>query len=192
MLTARAEYRLQLRADNAETRLGPIGLQQGVIGAERQARLDRRREQRKALDQGLAEVKTATQLASVGANVKLDGSKRTLFEWARFPEISDELLLMLCPTLNQVDKDLRAEILEDARYAPYLERQAAEIDALRRDERVHLPLDMDFRTIGGLSAEMIERLEVARPDSLAAASRIRGITPAALAAILVHSRRVAA
>lgn len=192
MLTARAEYRLQLRADNAETRLGPIGLQQGVIGAERQARLDRRREQRKALEQGLAEVKTATELASVGANVKLDGSKRTLFEWARFPEISDELLLMLCPTLNQVDADLRAEILEDARYAPYLERQAAEIDALRRDERVRLPLDMDFRMIGGLSAEMVERLEVAQPDSLAAASRIRGITPAALAAILVHSRRVAA
>src|SRR5690606_7283321 len=117
---------------------------------------------------------------------------RSLFEWARFPEVDRGLLLTLAPSLTKAPDDLRDEILEDAHYAPYLERQEAEIAELRRNERVFIPADFDFTSIGGLSTEMIERLETARPDTLAAAGRIRGITPAALAAILVHVRRVAA
>jgi len=102
------------------------------------------------------------------------------------------LILSLAPRLAAAPADLRAEILEDAHYAPYLQRQDAEIAELRRNERVLIPGDFDFRAIGGLSTEMIERLDAARPDTLAAAARIRGITPAALAAILVHVRREAA
>ena len=106
--------------------------------------------------------------------------------------MNEALLLELVPGLRDAPDDLRAEILEDAHYAPYLERQDAEIADMRRNERVMLPADFDFARIGGLSTEMIERLDAARPDTLAAAGRIRGITPAALAAILVHVRRVAA
>ena len=192
MLTARAEYRLRLRADNAGSRLEEVGRVHGILGEERLAHYDRRALQRASVDEELGQQLSATQLARSGANVRQDGSRRTLFEWARFPEVQRELLFGLAPSLTSVDESLREEILEDAHYAPYLERQAAEIAALRRDERVSIPADFNFRAIGGLSSEMIERLDKARPDTLAAAGRIRGITPAALAALLVHVRRQAA
>jgi len=192
MLTARAEYRLRLRADNAETRLGAIGLAHELIGSVREARLGSRAAQRLAIETELARMMTATEMARAGASVRQDGARRSLFEWARFPEVNEALLLELVPGLRNAPDDLRAEILEDAHYAPYLERQDAEIADMRRNERVMIPADFDFARIGGLSTEMIERLDAARPDTLAAAGRIRGITPAALAAILVHVRRVAA
>jgi tRNA uridine 5-carboxymethylaminomethyl modification enzyme len=192
MLTARAEYRLRLRADNAETRLGPIGLLHGVIGTDRAARLAHRRGQRERIETELAREMTASEMARVGAAVRQDGARRALFEWARFPEVDRALLCTLAPSLGNAPADLRDEILEDAHYAPYLQRQDTEIAELRRNERVVIAGDFDFHAIGGLSTEMIERLDAARPDTLAAASRIRGITPAALAAILVHTRRVAA
>lgn len=192
MLTARAEYRLRLRADNAETRLGPIGLAHGVIGADRAARLAERQAQRAAIEADLVHPRTANEMARAGATVRQDGARRSLFDWARFPEVDRTLLCALAPTLRDAPPDLRDEILEDAHYAPYLQRQDSEIAELRRNERVIIPADFDFRTIGGLSTEMIERLDAARPDTLAAAGRIRGITPTALAAILVHVRRVAA
>ncbi|ETI63158.1 tRNA uridine 5-carboxymethylaminomethyl modification protein [Sphingobium sp. C100] len=192
MLTARAEYRLRLRADNAETRLGPVGLARGIIGAVRAARLTERAMQRELIEADMARPMSASELARAGASVRQDGARRSLFDWARFPEMDKALLLDLAPALRDAPADLRAEILEDAHYAPYLQRQDAEIAELRRNERVLIPADFDFRAIGGLSTEMIERLDAARPDTLAAAARIRGITPAALAAILVHVRREAA
>lgn len=192
MLTARAEYRLRLRADNAETRLGPVGLAHGVIGPERAARLTERAALRSEIEADLARPLSASEMARAGAAVRQDGARRSLFDWARFPEVDKALLLDLAPSLRDAPADLRQEILEDAHYAPYLQRQDAEIAELRRNERVLIPADFDFRAIGGLSSEMIERLEAARPDTLAAAGRIRGITPAALAAILVHARREAA
>jgi tRNA uridine 5-carboxymethylaminomethyl modification enzyme len=192
MLTARAEYRLRLRADNAETRLGPVGLAHGIIGAVRAARLAQRAMQRELIEADMARPMSASELARAGASVRQDGARRSLFDWARFPEVDKALLLDLAPALRDAPADLRAEILEDGHYAPYLQRQDAEIAELRRNERVLIPADFDFRAIGGLSTEMIERLDAARPDTLAAAARIRGITPAALAAILVHVRREAA
>ncbi|SER50888.1 tRNA uridine-5-carboxymethylaminomethyl(34) synthesis enzyme MnmG [Sphingobium sp. YR768] len=192
MLTARAEYRLRLRADNAETRLGPIGLAHGIIGETRATRLAERAILRETIEAELARPMTASEMAKAGASVRQDGARRSLFDWARFPEVDKALLLDLAPCLRGAPADLRAEILEDAHYAPYLQRQDSEIAELRRNERVHIPADFDYRAIGGLSTEMIERLDAARPDTLAAAGRIRGITPAALAAILVHVRREAA
>ncbi|EAT08947.1 tRNA uridine-5-carboxymethylaminomethyl(34) synthesis enzyme MnmG [Sphingobium sp. 10 DY56-G10] len=192
MLTARAEYRLRLRADNAETRLGSLGLAHGLIGPDRARRLQLRSDWRSRVETALARSMTASEMAKAGAVVRQDGARRTLAEWARFPEVPRRLLMTLAPSLQDAPDDVRNELLEDAHYAPYLLRQEAEVAALRRDERVIIAADFDFRSVGGLSSEMIERLEAARPDTLAAAGRIRGITPAALAAILVHARRMAA
>ncbi|WP_370169541.1 tRNA uridine-5-carboxymethylaminomethyl(34) synthesis enzyme MnmG [Sphingobium abikonense] len=192
MLTARAEYRLRLRADNAETRLGPVGLEHWIVGPHRARRLAQQKAWRGEIEAALSRSMTATEIARAGASVRQDGARRTLWEWARFPEVSRSLLTSFAPVLDKAPQDVTDELLEDAHYAPYLERQEAEVAALRRDERVHIASDFDFRGVGGLSNEMIERLEAARPDTLAAAGRIRGITPAALAAILVHARRAAA
>jgi tRNA uridine 5-carboxymethylaminomethyl modification enzyme len=135
---------------------------------------------------------TASELKRQGIDIRQDGSRRSLFEWARFPEVGEDALLNLAPELAEVDPGLRAEIWEDAHYAPYLERQASELAELRRNEAIRVPADLDYGSIGGLSNEMQEKLNAARPETLAAASRVAGITPAALAAILVHLRRKAA
>ena len=189
MLTARAEYRLSLRSDNAETRLGDVALAAGCLGV---ARIDHQRHrmgERQAGRAALDHMITASALADRGAMVGQDGARRTAFAWLRFDGVSLE---QVAPELTEIDDDVLAELLEDARYAPYLERQAEEIARLRREENIMLAVGIDFAAIPGLSNEMVDRLGTARPSSLAAASRIRGVTPAALSAILLHTRRRAA
>lgn len=192
MLTARAEYRLQLRADNAVTRLTGVGEAHGLIGTARQHWFAKRSKDRVEILSALQRPVTASAMLAAGASVRQDGVRRTLFEWARFPEVPTSVLDRLLPDLSQFDPLLRGEVMEDAHYAPYLERQTAEVRDLRANESIMIPSHLDFGAIGGLSREMQERLEAARPETLAAAGRIRGITPAALAAILVHVRRRAA
>ncbi|MBB4640795.1 tRNA uridine-5-carboxymethylaminomethyl(34) synthesis enzyme MnmG [Rhizorhapis suberifaciens] len=192
MLTARAEYRLRLRADNASTRLTGLGLGHNVIGAERAAWFRNRCAARSKAETRLAEQVTASEMAKRGCAVRQDGTRRSLFEWARFPEVGPAQLFAMAPSLQDMPPDLREELFEDAHYAPYLERQESEIRELRANEGVTIPASLDYRAVAGLSAEMVERLEAARPETLAAAGRMRGVTPAALAAILVHARRKAA
>ncbi|OYY79601.1 MAG: tRNA uridine-5-carboxymethylaminomethyl(34) synthesis enzyme MnmG [Sphingomonas sp. 28-62-20] len=188
MLTARAEYRLRLRADNAETRLGALADAAGCLSEARLARYRVRREESARVDEALERVLPAGALAAAG--VVQDGVRRTARDWLRFPGVA---VSAVAPELiDDVDAALLAEIAEDARYAPYLERQTIEIAQLRRDEALPLPTEIDYARIPGLSTEMIERLTRAGPTTLAAAGRIRGITPAALSAILLHSRRRAA
>ena len=185
MLTARAEFRLQLRADNAETRLGAIAEEAGVLGVARRARLEARAATRALLDRHYAEPITASALRARGADVALDGGRRPARDWLRFPAVT---LAHLGPQPD-VDPDLLAEFVEDARYAPYLERQAADVAQLRANDAIVLPEALDYAAIPGLSNEMVERLGAARPATLGAAARVRGITPAALSAILLHARR---
>ena len=187
MLTARAEFRLRLRADNAETRLSATAEVAGLLGAERLAHVEARRQERGEIDQAFDAQITASALASCGANVTQDGQRLSAREWLRFPGVN---VSHVAPALHP--GDVLAEAIEDARYSPYVDRQETEIAELRRSERVILPHGMDFASIPGLSLEMIERLSAARPATLAAAGRIRGITPAAMTAILLHANRKAA
>jgi tRNA uridine 5-carboxymethylaminomethyl modification enzyme len=192
MLTARAEFRLRLRADNAEARLTPLALSAGCVGAERRAHFAARQAARAGIEAALSATYAGGQLQQAGAAVRDDGVRRTLSEWLRFPEFGREPLLRLAPQLATAPRTLLEEAVEDHRYAPYVERQQAEVTRLRGDEAVRLPRDLDYEEIAGLSNEMVERLSRARPDTLGGARRIRGVTPAALAAILVHVRRRAA
>ncbi|MGW8134529.1 tRNA uridine-5-carboxymethylaminomethyl(34) synthesis enzyme MnmG [Sphingomonas zeae] len=190
MLTARAEYRLSLRADNAETRLGGIAEAAGCLSPERLAHRRRRQEQQATLRERLGVVWTASDLARAGATIAQDGARRTAYEWLRFDGVT---LAHVAPDAGQdCDAAMLAETLEDARYAPYVERQAEEVARLRADEQIVLSSKLDYAAIPGLSQEMIDRLSMARPATLAAASRIRGITPAALSAVLLYARKVAA
>ncbi len=190
MLTARAEYRLSLRADNAESRLGGIAEAAGCLSPERLAHRQRRLEQRTVLRDRLATVPTASDLARSGAAIAQDGARRTAYEWLRFDGVT--LAHVVPDAADGLDPAVVAETLEDARYAPYVERQAEEVARLRADEQILLPISLDYAAIPGLSQEMIDRLSLARPATLAAASRIRGITPAALSAVLLHARKMAA
>ena len=192
MLTARAEFRLRLRSDNAEARLTPRALEAGCVGPERRAHFEADRAQRSAMEAQLRAHYGAAELRGEGIAVGDDGRRRSLAEWLRFPEVDAGGLLRLVPSLAGYRDRLLEEVVEDHRYAPYVERQQAEVARLRSDENVRIPADLDYAAIAGLSLEMIERLDAARPSTLGAARRIRGITPAALAAILVHSRRKAA
>jgi tRNA uridine 5-carboxymethylaminomethyl modification enzyme len=187
MLTARAEFRLRLRADNAETRLGPIADNLNLLGAERRARLEARLEGRSRLDAIFAVERTAHELATRGAPVAQDGARRPAREWLRFPGVTLEQVI---DTVPDADPTLLAEFVEDARYAPYLERQDAEVAQLRANDAVRLRPEMDYAAIPGLSNEMVEKLTSATPETLGGAARIRGITPAALSAILLHARKV--
>jgi len=187
MLTARAEHRLRLRADNAETRLTAMALEAGAVGQERATR-HRAREQHRARAQALF----ARPVDAVAAIVPGDAHPSLAAAVRRVPNISFDQLLALCPELGALDPDVVLEALTDAQYAPYLERQDREIARIRRDEAIALGDAIDYRRVPGLSNEMVERLAAAHPASLAAAARVPGVTPAALAAILVHSRQRAA
>jgi tRNA uridine 5-carboxymethylaminomethyl modification enzyme len=189
MLTARAEYRLALRADNAETRLSPLAETLGCLSDARRAHIDRHRKERHRIETELAALLTADQVVTRGGRVARDGARRTIVEWMRFPDVTADRLI---DDLERFDPRVLAEVVEDARYAPYLQRQAQDVADRSRAAATALPSDLGYDGIAGLSNEMVERLSAARPATLEAAARVRGISPAALSAILLHVKRRAA
>ncbi len=188
MLTARAEYRLYLRADNAETRLGQLAADLGCLSDHRRLHLEERQARLAEIECLLAVKHSAAEVRTRGAQVSDDNSHRTGAAWLA----AGANLFHVEPKLAEFEATLVAEAAEDARYAPYRARQSAEVIEMRAADVRGLPSDLDYATIPGLSLEMIERLEIARPPSLGAASRLRGVTPAALTALLLHLERRAA
>ena len=192
MLTARAEYRLRLRANNAGTRLTPLGLEVGCIGTERAGWFARREQAKAQYAQSLEATVSGHELAAAGLPVRAEAGRLPLREWLRFGGIGLDGLAPWLTSGLRSDPDLAEELSEDAVYAPYLARQDNELRDLRAGEGLLLGDDFPYLGIPGLSNEMIERLSAVQPATLAAAGRVPGITPAALAALLVHARRRAA
>ncbi|WP_135468315.1 tRNA uridine-5-carboxymethylaminomethyl(34) synthesis enzyme MnmG [Crenalkalicoccus roseus] len=191
MLTARSEFRLALRADNAGLRLTEKGIAWGCVGAERAAS---HRRFARAVDEALARARqegaTPAQYQAAGIAVNQDGRWRSALEALALPGLSGEAVERLFPWLRGLAPRVRAELEARALYAPYLERQAAELRLLEREERLTIPAGLDFGAVPGLSLEMRQRLSRARPATLGSAGRVPGVTPAALAALAVHLRRL--
>lgn len=190
MFTSRAEFRLSLRADNADQRLTPLALELGCAGEERRRAFGVKME---ALSEGLAALEAVTltprQAALAGISVGQDGQRRSAFEYLSFPDVTFEDLVRAAPHLADIGHETREQIARDATYAAYMDRQKADVDALRRDEGHEIPDSFDYAGLPGLSNELKVKLERVRPRTLAQAGRIEGVTPAALALILARIRR---
>ena len=190
MLTARAEHRLSLRADNAGLRLSEHGIAWGCVGPERAAR---HRAFAEAVSGALARAGTdggsPAALSGFGVVVNQDGRRRSVLEVLALPDVATDRVEAAFPWLRGLAPTIRTQLEAEALYAPYLRRQEAERRLLEREEKAVIATTLDFDTVDGLSAEMRHRLKSARPATLGAAGRVQGVTPAALAALAVHLRR---
>ncbi len=190
MFTSRAEFRLSLRADNADQRLTPLAIGLGCVSEERitafTSKMERLEKVRSSLE---SETYTPKQVAACGIRINQDGAKRSGFELLAFPDVSFEDLILLNQALDQTDDASRRQIERDALYANYIERQRKDVDALRRDENHIIPADFDYEGLVGLSNELKSKLVRIRPENLAQASRVEGMTPAALTLVLARLRR---
>ena len=190
MFTSRAEYRLRLRADNADERLTPLGLRAGCVGSGRAAAFAGKAETL-ASARALLESLTLTPDEAAGHGIALnrDGRRRSAFDLLAYPNISVGALADVWPELGAIPAVTAERLQVDARYAVYMDRQEASILAFKKDEAIAIPASMDFAAISGLSNEIRQKLERHRPATLAQASRIDGITPAALMLVLAHIRK---
>jgi len=190
MFTSRAEYRLKLRADNADQRLTEKGLAAGCVGPERAQAFQTKMQALKAAAALLDGLKASpNQLRAAGIEVNLDGVRRSARELLGYRNIGLHRLAALWPEIRGIPPQIAGQIEIEAGYAGYLERQEADIRAFRRDEALAIPEDLDFDAIPGLSTEVRGKLRQARPATLGQAARISGVTPAALTVLLGHVRR---
>ena len=190
MFTSRAEFRLSLRADNADQRLTPKAIEIGAVGLGRTARFTqklREIEEGRALARSLS--LTPAQASKVGLQVNQDGQRRDALQLLAYPNIDFDKLTSLWPELANLSAATREQIEIDALYAGYLDRQALDVEAFKRDEDLKLDPHLDYASIGGLSNEARQKLSAARPVTLGQAGRIEGMTPGALTALLAHVKR---
>jgi tRNA uridine 5-carboxymethylaminomethyl modification enzyme len=190
MFTSRAEYRLQLRADNADQRLTAKGMALGCVGAER-SRFHTVKST--ALDAARAFAKSVTltpkEAAKHGLTLNQDGQRRTAFELLSYPTVSFPDLARIWPRFGELAPKIAEQIEIDAKYDVYLSRQAADVAAYRRDESFALPDDLDYAALPGLSNEVRQKLTTQKPRTIGHASRIDGVTPAALTLLVAHVKR---
>lgn len=190
MFTSRAEFRLHLRADNADQRLTQLGIDSGLVGEQRQEKF---KEKQSALNSGRVLLSSLTASPSearkVGLAVNEDGKRRSAFDLLSYPEIGRDEVTLLWPEIADIRPDIFDQIEIDAQYAVYLDRQKADIEAMRRDEQRKIPDDIDYMTIPGLSMELRNKLNDHRPQTIAQAQAMDGMTPAAITLLLAVLRR---
>jgi len=190
MFTSRAEYRLSLRADNADQRLTPLGIKCGLVHEKRRnlfnARLEILNNAKSLLNSYSI---TPTQAKKAGISIKQDGIHRSAMDLLSFKGVDLQKLTNIWPDLSSLDKGVRDQLEKDAVYVNYIDRQSSAVEAMRKDEQLSIPENFNFKGISGLSNEIKQKLAQSRPSTLAQAGRIEGMTPAALALILTSIRR---
>ncbi|HBU13820.1 MAG TPA: tRNA uridine-5-carboxymethylaminomethyl(34) synthesis enzyme MnmG [Gemmobacter sp.] len=190
MFTSRAEFRLTLRADNADQRLTPFALNIGCVSEKRRTLFGRKIEQIEAGKAALSAVRlSAKEAEAIGIAVSRDGAKRSALELMAYPDAEVSAFGQVCSIFAGLEADIQAQIKTEALYAQYADRQFSDAAAVRRDEYLEIPLDFDFSALSGLSGELKQKLQRYRPSNIAQAGRIEGMTPAALVLILAHLRK---
>jgi tRNA uridine 5-carboxymethylaminomethyl modification enzyme len=187
MFTSRAEYRLSLRADNADQRLTPLGETAGILSPERSVAFAGKMARLSVSRETMARLTlTPNEVAKLGLTIRQDGIRRTAFDLLALPGVDFGTLTRIWPELSGTPADIIEQLEIDAQYAGYMGRQEADVLAFRRDEGRTLPADLDYRSVIGLSNEVRQKLERIRPVTLGQAARIEGVTSAALTLVLAH------
>lgn len=191
MFTSRAEYRLMLRADNADQRLTPFGIAAGCVGKTRQRVYEIKAERLKAGEEVLRNLTlTPNEAAKMGLSINRDGRKRSAFDLLSYPDIDIPRLAEIWPEIGALDAAIASQLSIDARYAVYVSRQEMDVAAFRKDEAISIPADFAYDGLPGLSNELRQKLSRTRPASLGQAARLDGMTPAALMLLLAHVKKV--
>lgn len=190
MFTSRAEFRLSLRADNADQRLTPVGIELGVVNEARKVSFTQKMED---LEKGReileSESYTPRELKAAGVAVSSDGSRRTAYQVLAFPNVTFDEISALNPKVAQISPEVQVQLARDALYANYIERQKRDVEAMKRDETQLIPDDFDYSALSGLSNELRIKLSQTRPQTIAQAGRVEGMTPAAVTLILARLKQ---